>query len=64
MAVAETTIAVTPLKLTTFCKAVVLNPVPLIETVAPTGPRAGANPTTLNCPDVMREIDKIFPTAS
>jgi hypothetical protein len=40
---AETTVAVTPLKVTIFADGLAPKPVPLIVTEAPTGPRIGEN---------------------
>ena len=62
--VAEITVAATPLNWTVFCDPIVLNPVPLIVTDAPTGPVRGENEIIETWAEPYREMDRIFPTGS
>jgi hypothetical protein len=62
--VAEVTPAATPLNVTVFWLGVVLNPVPLMVTEAPTGPLFGATRMIETVAELYREIDRRFPTAS
>ncbi len=64
VAVAEVTVAATPPNFTTFSLAVALMPVPEIVTIVPTGPASGANPRIDACAELLRDIERIFPTAS
>ncbi len=64
LAVDDVTLALEPLKVTAFWLAVVLKPVPLIVTVVPADPDDGENPITLTWPGLIREIERMFPTAS
>ena len=62
--VAEVTLDVTPLNLTTLLAAVALKPEPKIVTVVPTGPLAGENPLTPTAVADSCLTLVIFPTAS
>src|SRR5947209_18375669 len=64
VAVADTTVAATPLNCTVFCDAVVLNPVPLMVTDVPTGPLCGVKEMIESCDAPCRVILRMFPTAS
>ena len=65
VALAEVTTADSPLKLTAFCPATGLNPVPRITTEVPTAPLDGENVDMVSgsVADV-REIDRMLPFAS
>jgi hypothetical protein len=64
VAVEDETEAGVPLKLTVFWAGVLLNPDPLIVTVDPADPLVGEKLITETWLGLIREIDKMFPTAS
>ena len=60
----EATVAEAPLKVTVFWLGVVLNPVPKIVTVVPTGPLSGVNSIIDTTDELWRVIESRLPTAS
>ena len=64
VAVAEVTIAATPLNETAFSLGVVLNAVPKIWTSAPIEPLFGVNSMIETCEELSFDIDSKLPTAS
>ncbi len=64
VAVDDVTVAAAPLKATLFWLGVVLNPVPEIVTVVPTGPLWGAKSMVETAEEEWREIERRLPTAS
>ena len=63
-AVADTTVAAVPLKVTVFCDGVVLKPVPCIVTEPPMGPSFGVNSMIDTVPGPVRVILRRLPTGS
>jgi hypothetical protein len=64
VAVAAVTVAAVPLTVTAFRLGVVLNPVPEITTLVPTGPLPGENAMIDTVVDGKRAMDRRLPTAS
>src|SRR5574337_1960487 len=62
VAVAETTEAATPLKVTVFWLAVALNPVPEIVTEVPAAPHFGVKSMMETSDALWREIESRLPT--
>jgi hypothetical protein len=64
-ALAEVTVAVTPLNFTVFAFSELLKPLPVIVTAVPTGPLAGANDSMVSgATPPVRVIDVTLPLAS
>lgn len=64
VAVDDVTVAAVLLNYTVFCPGVVLNPVPEIVTVVPTGPFIGDTAITDTVDELYRAMERRFPTAS
>lgn len=64
VAVADTTVAATPLNCTVSCEAVALNPVPLMVTEPPEAPLFGVNEIMESCDALPLLIARTFPAAS